>query len=74
MAWEAGTKNSSRVKMMKARWAAPMVKLVEAALRLVYLTVCCSVIFFETYESFYKRYYSVVIETFHLIIILLLYV
>jgi hypothetical protein len=32
MAWEDGT---SRVKMRKARWASPMVKPVEAALRLV---------------------------------------
>jgi hypothetical protein len=36
MAWEARTKNSSRVKMKKVRWASPMVKLVEAALHLVY--------------------------------------
>jgi hypothetical protein len=37
MAWEARTKNSSRVKMKRARWASPKVKTVEAALHLVYL-------------------------------------
>jgi hypothetical protein len=36
MAWEAGTKNFSKVKIKKARWATPMVKPVEVALRLVY--------------------------------------
>jgi hypothetical protein len=68
--------NSSRAKMKKARWASPTVKPVEAMLCLVYLIVCCSIFFpfFETCGSFCKRYYSVVIETFHLIIILFLYV
>jgi hypothetical protein len=74
MAWEAGTKNSSRAKMKKARWATPTVKSVEATLRLVYLTILYSIIFFETRGSFCKKYYLVVIEAFHLIIILLLYV
>jgi hypothetical protein len=46
MAWEAGTKISSRVKMKKARWASLMVKHVEAALYLV-SAVCSSVIFLE---------------------------
>jgi hypothetical protein len=73
MSREVGTKNSSRVKMKKARWASPTVKPMEAMLCLVYLTVCCSVTFFETYETFCKRYYSVVIETFCPMIILLLY-
>jgi hypothetical protein len=45
MAWEAGTKNSSKAKAKKAKRASPMVKLVEATLRLVYFTVCCSIIF-----------------------------
>jgi hypothetical protein len=44
MAWKGGT---NKVKMRKARWASPMVKLVEAALCLVNSAVFCSVIFFR---------------------------
>jgi hypothetical protein len=39
MALEAGTKDFSKVKMRKARWASPRVKPVEAMLRLVYFDV-----------------------------------
>jgi hypothetical protein len=39
MAWEAETKDFSKAKMRKARWASPTVKHVEAMLRLVYFIV-----------------------------------
>jgi hypothetical protein len=39
MAWEAGTKDFSKAKMRKARWASPTVKLVKAILHLVYFTI-----------------------------------
>jgi hypothetical protein len=39
MTWEAGTKDFSKAKMRKTRWASPMVKLVEATLHLVYFAI-----------------------------------